>query len=296
MRRSRWWPATGPASKPTPPARCGASASPTRVQSEPMLDDPGVRPSCTASTRRSTPTPPTGRLRSPPQTTIRWIPDAATRAAAASMGRVELLSLDFDGDSLAARAADAHGGRRCRRSFDWILQEPPQHLDYFPNGGLVNVSRTPAFNVGYTDARAKAFAVGGGASSDWNVGTSVKANATFGVDGDFLIAKANLSASVTNQFNYDYEQQPEATTSAPPISTPPPSRPRPPAATRCASAPRSSISGAIPPTARPRPPRPAVQPTTSCRCRARTTRPTRIWTTWPRRPTATSRSTKTATC
>ena len=44
-----------------------------------------------------------------------------------------------------------------------------------------------------------------GSSSDYTVGTSIKANATAGVDGDYLIAKVNLSASVTNQFNYDYD-------------------------------------------------------------------------------------------
>ena len=119
-------------------------------------------------------------------------------------GRVELQSLDLDGDSIQL-GPPMHSVVALPQVYDWILQEPPQHLDYFPNGGLVNVSRNPTFNVGYSDAQARAFAETTGTSSDWTVGTSVKANATLGVDGDYLIAKANLSASVTNQFNYDYD-------------------------------------------------------------------------------------------
>ena len=95
-----------------------------------------------------------------PQGQLEWAGSAVLpreNSFCAEDNKNALVAFDVDGDSLRL-GAPVHFVINNAPIFDYILEEPPKHLDYLPGNilassatGMVNVSRIKDFNVSYTD-------------------------------------------------------------------------------------------------------------------------------------------------
>jgi hypothetical protein len=97
---------------------------------------------------------------------------------------------------------------------DYVIQEPPKHVDYLPKiagnpdsgWDVINVSAIRDFNVEFIDSQSVSFSTTSKDTSNWSIGGStefdVKATVEAGI-GD--IEKVSLSAESDTKIGYNYE-------------------------------------------------------------------------------------------
>ena len=129
-----------------------------------------------------------------------------------------LIAFDFDGDSLYL-GAPVHLTMHNTLVFDYILQEPPKHIDYLPiqaecnpppgvcNGsnGIVNISRLAGFNISYADTQGTAFSSETEKSSSFTKGFSEKQAAQNTVGEDAGIATSKVTVDFAFQAKQDFD-------------------------------------------------------------------------------------------
>ena len=94
-----------------------------------------------------------------------------------------LAAFDFDGDSLRL-GAPVHFVLNDVQHFDYVLQEPPKHVDYLPNAatcnsqlaytcnGIINVSDLPDFNITYGTSATNTVSHSTTKNTSWGLGVS----------------------------------------------------------------------------------------------------------------------------
>ena len=125
--------------------------------------------------------------------------------------RNAVVAFDFDGDSLQL-GAPVHMVVENAFVIDYVLQEPPKHIDYLPNysradasTGIYILSKFTNFNWSYTDASGTTFSTTNTKNTTWNTGGSVAATAKFTQSEGIPDAiSVNTSESITVQAGYDH--------------------------------------------------------------------------------------------
>ncbi len=125
-----------------------------------------------------------------------------------------VVAYDKDGDTYRL-GPPAHITIEDLIGLDYVVQEPPKHVDYLPknpddpedewNWDVINVSAQPEFYVEFKDEQEQTVATKTTATSSWDIGGSaeldVKGTVSAGV-GD--IEKASFSAESDTKIGYDY--------------------------------------------------------------------------------------------
>lgn len=123
--------------------------------------------------------------------------------------RCALLAFDYDGHAVLL-GPPIHYQLVDSISFDAILEEPPQHLDYLPNvagadpSGLLNISRVQGFATSCTDKSGTTFSVKTTSESSFTVGGSVESSASGTAGLSLDIVSASVTQSLTTKVQYDY--------------------------------------------------------------------------------------------
>ena len=137
--------------------------------------------------------------------------------ACSSLSRNVLVAFDYDGDSLYL-GAPVHFVLNDVQHFDYMLQEPPKHVDYLPNAvttctgavahyqcnGIVNVSEFDGFNITYGTSATDTVSHEVQKNSSWNVGGSVAFSAQNTVGEDVGIENVRFTLDFKAQIGYDY--------------------------------------------------------------------------------------------
>ena len=122
-----------------------------------------------------------------------------------------ITSADIDGDSYVlgdpvhVRATDAY-------IMDYVIQEPPKHIDYLPvdpahpegDWEVINISEKSGFYVELSDSQSTTFKTTGKDTSNWSIGGSASVSAEGSITfGNMQIAGVKLSAESTSKLSYN---------------------------------------------------------------------------------------------
>ena len=127
-----------------------------------------------------------------------------------------LAAFDFDGDSLRL-GAPVHFVLNDVQHFDYVLQEPPKHVDYLPNAatctslaayacnGIINVSDLPDFNITYGTSATNTVSHSTTKNTSWGIGASITFTAQNTVGEDSGIENVDATIDFKAQVGYDYD-------------------------------------------------------------------------------------------
>ena len=96
----------------------------------------------------------------------------------------------------------------CLRA-NYVVQEPPQHIDYLPddneNWKIVRVSRNKNFFASFQDEEEKTFTTTHQDNTNFDVGGSVEISAKQTFDASFFIVEDQLTTKEQGKVSYDYD-------------------------------------------------------------------------------------------
>ncbi|NCC25575.1 MAG: hypothetical protein EOM25_10330 [Deltaproteobacteria bacterium] len=91
---------------------------------------------------------------------------------------------------------------------NYIIQEPPKHLDYLPNENgtwdVVQVSRERGFYTSFADTRGTSLETTHQDTTDFSIGGSEQISAKQTLKGSLLMAKAGITTKESEKLAYDY--------------------------------------------------------------------------------------------
>ncbi|MCK5861077.1 MAG: hypothetical protein KAH38_01240, partial [Candidatus Hydrogenedentes bacterium] len=125
------------------------------------------------------------------------------------------VAYDGDGDSYYL-GTPAHITIYDLLKVDYVIQEPPKHLDYLPNDpqtpedawGVHRVSAWPAFAVEFKDSTEQTLETTSKSHSSWGLGGSVEASSSNTLSGgNASILKVTASLDVALKVGYDHESR-----------------------------------------------------------------------------------------
>jgi hypothetical protein len=97
---------------------------------------------------------------------------------------------------------------------DYVIQEPPKHVDFLPldpdkpnsDWGVINVSAKSDFNVEFMESEGESFSLTSQKTSNWSIGGSAELDVKATVSAGFGdIAKVSLSGESDTKIGYNYE-------------------------------------------------------------------------------------------
>lgn len=114
---------------------------------------------------------------------------------------------DSDGDSVYL-GAPAHFVIEDVLDTDFVIQEPPKHVDYL-NGKIVNLTRKKDFNIALVDEQKKEFDSKSTETSSWTIGGSAAASAKYTVGQKAVVADAEFQYGGKIKVEYAYDRNSE---------------------------------------------------------------------------------------
>ena len=126
-----------------------------------------------------------------------------------------VVAYDRDGDAFVL-GAPTHIVMQDLRKVDYIIQEPPKHLDYLPNDpahpegewSVFKISARQDFYVELTDSSEQKMETKSTARSSWGLGGSVAVSSSATMEfGNAAIGFVETSLDVTTKLGYDYNEK-----------------------------------------------------------------------------------------